>query len=92
MLFKATDDILSKLWDALDEANGNAKKHVALPGDVFGLATKAEESLSSCGLPARERVGAQVVWHGAGAPSWPTRSGRPRSREDRPQVSAVARQ
>lgn len=77
MLIKATDDNLTKLWDALDEANGNAKKHVALPGDVFGLATKAEESLSSCGLPARERVGAQVVWHGAGAsvlayPFWPT--------------------
>lgn len=68
MKIKVTDDNLTKLWDALDQANGNAKKHVALPGDIFAVATKAEESLSSSGLPIRERAGAQVVWHGAGAP------------------------
>lgn len=67
MRIKVTDDNLTKLWDALDEANGSAKRHVALPGDVFALETKAEECLSSRGLPARERVGAQVVWHGGGA-------------------------
>ena len=67
MKIKVTDDNLTKIWDALDEANGNAKKHVALPGDVFGLAIKAEQSLSLSGLPVRARVGARVVWHGAGA-------------------------
>lgn len=67
MRIKVADDNLTEIWDVLDETNGNAKKHVALPGDVFAVATKAEESLSSRGLTARERVGAQVVWHGAGA-------------------------
>ncbi|MGY4598108.1 hypothetical protein ACVWXL_005854 [Bradyrhizobium sp. GM22.5] len=67
MRIKVTDDNLSKVWDALDRANGKAKAHVALPGDVFALAIKAEGSLSSRGLPARERAGAQVVWHGGGA-------------------------
>jgi hypothetical protein len=64
---KVTDDNLTKIWDALDGANGNATKHVALPGDVFALASKAEESLSRSGLSMRARVGAKVVWHGAGA-------------------------
>lgn len=67
MKIKVTDDNLTKIWDALDRANGKAKAHVALPGDVFALATKAEESLSSRGLSARDRAGAQVVWHGGGA-------------------------
>lgn len=67
MHIKVTDDNLSKVWDALDRANGKAKAHVALPGDVLALATKAEGSLSSRGLPVRARVGAQVVWHGGGA-------------------------
>jgi hypothetical protein len=67
MKIKVADDNLTKIWDALDKANGNAKKRVALPGDVFALATKAEQSLSGSGLPAPARVGATVVWHGAGA-------------------------
>ena len=67
MKIKVADNNLTKLWDALDQANGNAKKHVALPGDVFALATRAEQSLSNSGLPVRERVGTKVVWHGAGA-------------------------
>lgn len=68
MKIKVANDNVTKLWDALDEANKTAKRHVAVPGDVFALATKAEESLNSRGVPARQRVGAQVVWHGAGAP------------------------
>ncbi len=68
MKIKVTDDNLTKIWEALDGANGKAKKHVALPGDVFALATKAEQTLSRSGLPVRARVGAKVVWHGAGPP------------------------
>lgn len=67
MKIKVAGDNLTRLWDASDRANGEAKKHVALPGDIFALATKAEESLSSSGLPISERAGVQVVWHGAGA-------------------------
>lgn len=60
-----TDHNLTKIWDALEKANGNAEKHVALPGDAFALPTKAEEFPSSHGLSAKDRAGAQVVWHGA---------------------------
>lgn len=67
MKIKLTDDNLAKLWDALDKANKTARKHVALPGDVFGLAVRAEASLSNRGVPAKQRAGAQVVWHADGA-------------------------
>jgi hypothetical protein len=67
MKIKVTDDNLTKLWDTLDKVNGKANKHVALPDDIFALATKAEESLKSSGLRIAERAGAQVTWHAAGA-------------------------
>lgn len=67
MKIKVTDDNLTKLWDTLDKANGKANKHVALPGDIFALVTKAEDSLNNSGLPIGERAGAQVIWHAAGA-------------------------
>jgi hypothetical protein len=66
MKIKVTDDALLPISDALDRANGKAQKHTALPGDIFALAARAEESLISSGLPTRERAGAEVIWHGAG--------------------------
>jgi hypothetical protein len=63
---KVADNNLTRIWDALECANGKAKKHTALPGDVFALATRAEESLTKSGLPVRDRAGAEVIWHGAG--------------------------
>lgn len=66
MQIKVSDGNLTRLWEALERANGKAQKHTALPGDIFALAAKAEESLTNSGIPVRERVGAEVVWHGAG--------------------------
>jgi hypothetical protein len=65
---KVTDENLTKIWDALDRANGEARKNAALPGDIFALANRAEASLIASGLPTRGRSGCEVVWH-AGGPS-----------------------
>jgi hypothetical protein len=64
---KVTDENLTKIWDALDRSNGKARKNTALPGDVFALAERAEQSLADSGLPLREHSGTEVRWHAAGA-------------------------
>jgi len=61
------DKNLQKIQNALDHANGEAQKHTALPGDIFALANRAEESLIISGLPARNRLGSEVAWHASGA-------------------------
>lgn len=68
MKTKVSDEDLKKIQDALDRTNGDARKYTALPGDIFALANRAEESLRASGLPARDRSGSEVVWH-AGGPS-----------------------
>ena len=67
MRIKVTDDNYERLEAALDSANGNSRRHTATAGDVQNLAARAEETLKASGLPASARVGAKVVWHGAGA-------------------------
>ena len=67
MRIKVTDDNQERLKAALDSANGNAWRHAAAPRHVQNLAVRAEETLKASGLPAWARVGAEVVWHGAGA-------------------------
>jgi len=65
---KIVDENLTKIWDALDRANGKAQTNTALPGDIFALANRAEASLIASGLPARDRSGSEVAWR-AGGPS-----------------------
>lgn len=67
MKIKVNEDNLTKLGKALDKANGAATKHVAVPANILALASKAEDSLDSSGLPITRRVGVQAIWHAAGA-------------------------
>jgi len=65
---KVADENLTKMWDALDRANGVSRKNTALPRHIFALADRAEASLVASGLAARDRSGSEVGWH-AGGPS-----------------------
>lgn len=64
MKIKIVDENLTKIWDALDRANGKAQTNTALPGNIFAL--RAETSLIASGLPARDRSGSEVAWRGGG--------------------------
>lgn len=66
MKIKVVDEHLTKIWDALDRANGKAQTNTALPGNIFALANKAEASLIASGLPARDRSGSEVAWQRGG--------------------------
>jgi len=67
MRIKVTDDNHEQIKAALDSANGNSQRHTATPRDVQNLAARAEETLKASGLPASARMGAKVIWRGAGA-------------------------
>lgn len=66
MKIKIVDDNITKLGAALDQANGHALKNVALVGDIFALADRAERSLTDRGLPIRERTGTEAAWPAKG--------------------------
>ncbi len=67
MKIKVVIDNTPRIEEALNRANGGAYAHVASVQDVFALAKRGELSLTDRGLPAGERIGAEVCWQGKGA-------------------------